>query len=62
MRPRRRLETQAMERLREQLAVATVRMSDAQILDLADSLHETLRRRRYGAAEARSWRLCTEDE
>jgi hypothetical protein len=55
------LDTSAFERLCEQLAAATVRCSDAQVLDLADSLHATLRRRRdakqevRAPGEARSW-------
>jgi hypothetical protein len=42
----RRLEEQAFERLCEHMAVAIVHCSDQQVLDLADSLHAALRRRR----------------
>ncbi len=42
----RRLDRVAFERLCEHLAVATVHCSDEQVLDLADSLHAVLRRRR----------------
>jgi hypothetical protein len=42
----RRLDEQAFERLCEHMAVAVVHCSDQQVLDLADSLHAALRRRR----------------
>lgn len=56
----RALDQEAYERLQEQIAVAIVQCSDAQILDLADSLHAALRRRRYAAVESRSWSRCPE--
>jgi hypothetical protein len=55
------LEPQAFERLCDQLAAAVARCSDEQVLDLADSLHASLRRRRNAKAarrineEQRSW-------
>jgi hypothetical protein len=55
------LDQRAFERLAEQLAVATVRCSDEQVLELADGLHASLRRRRGAKsgqrpdAEQRSW-------
>jgi hypothetical protein len=42
----RRLSMQAFDRLREQLATASVLCADDQLLELADGLHESLRRRR----------------
>jgi hypothetical protein len=45
----RRLDEQAFERLCEHMAVAIVHCSDQQVLDLADSLHAALRRRRRAA-------------
>ena len=42
----RQLDEQAFERLCEHMAVAIVHCSDQQVLDLADSLHAALRRRR----------------
>ncbi len=57
----RRLDEQAFERLCEHMAVAIVHCSDQQVLDLADSLHASLRRRRDTKAvvrlddEQRSW-------
>lgn len=42
----RALDDTAFERLCEHVAVATVHCSDQQVLDLADSLHAALRRRR----------------
>ncbi len=42
----RRLDEEAFERLCEHMAVAIVHCSDQQVLDLADSLHAALRRRR----------------
>ena len=58
--PARGLDDDAFDRLQDQVAVAIALCSDAQILDLADSLHAALRRRRYAAAEARSWDRCDE--
>lgn len=55
------LEPEAFERLCDQLAAAVVRCSDEQVLDLADSLHASLRRRRNAKSvrrldgEPRSW-------
>jgi hypothetical protein len=55
------LDGPVFERLCEQLAVATVRCSDEQVLELADGLHASLRRRRNAKAivrldsEQRSW-------
>lgn len=45
------------ERLREQLATAVALCDDAQILSLADGLHDALRRRRAALHrhEQRSW-------
>lgn len=40
------LKTETFERLREQLATASALCSDDQLLELADGLHETIRRRR----------------
>ncbi len=57
----RRLDEEAFERLCEHMAVAIVHCSDQQVLDLADSLHAALRRRRRAEAatrlenEPRSW-------
>ena len=42
----RRLSKDAFEKLREQLATASVLCSDEQLLDLADDLHDSLRRRK----------------
>ena len=42
----RHLSRRAYEALREQLATAVALCSDEQVLDLADGLHDTLRRRR----------------
>lgn len=42
----RHLSRPAFEALREQLATAVALCSDDQVLDLADGLHDTLRRRR----------------
>ncbi len=56
------LEQSAFERLCEQLAAAAALCSDAQVLDLADSLHDALRRHRNAKTatrregERRSWR------
>lgn len=49
----RQLSRIAFEALREQLATAVALCSDEQVLDLADGLHDTLRRRR--AAEGRTF-------
>lgn len=50
------LQTTVFERLREQLATAVALCDDDQILNLADDLHESLRRRRAARfAEERSW-------
>lgn len=55
------LDPQVFERLGDQLAAAIARCSDEQVLDLADSLHASLRRRRNAEAarpideEQRSW-------
>lgn len=40
------LNTKAYEALREQIATAIALCSDSQVLDIADALHDTLRRRR----------------
>jgi hypothetical protein len=54
MLPRHRhLSLRAFEALREQLATAVALCSDEQVLDLADGLHDTLRRRR--SAEGRTF-------
>lgn len=53
--PVRRLEDQAFERLCEHMAVAIVHCSDQQVLDLADSLHAALRRRRKSARRSSDW-------
>lgn len=54
MLPRHRhLSRRAFEALREQLATAVALCSDEQVLDLADGLHDTLRRRR--AADGRTF-------
>ena len=45
----------AFEALREQIATAVALCSDEQILDLADGLHDTLRRRRSSQGESRSF-------
>jgi hypothetical protein len=42
----RQLSRRAYESLREQIATAVALCSDEQVLDLADGLHDTLRRRR----------------
>ena len=42
----RHLSRRAYESLREQVATAVALCSDEQVLDLADGLHDTLRRRR----------------
>lgn len=59
--PHHQLQPDAFERLREQLATAIALCDDDQILSLADSLHDALRRRRAARFmehkdEARSWR------
>lgn len=41
-----RLKQETFERLREQLATAAALCGEDQLLDLADGLHETIRRRR----------------
>lgn len=41
-----RMSDKVFERLLDRVAAATARCSDDQLLDLADSLHATLRRRR----------------
>jgi hypothetical protein len=51
----RRLDEQAFERLCEHMAVAIVHCSDQQVLDLADSLHAALRRRRKAARNSSEW-------
>lgn len=47
----------AFQRLREQVATAIALCNDEQILNLADDLHDALRRRRASryAEEDRSW-------
>ena len=45
----RHLSRRAYDALREQLATAVALCSDEQVLDLADGLHDTLRRRRSAA-------------
>jgi hypothetical protein len=40
-----RLRTETFERLREQIATASALCSEAQILELADGLHDAIRRR-----------------
>ena len=42
----RELNAKAYESLREQIATAVALCSDNQVLDIADALHDTLRRRR----------------
>ena len=49
----RQLSRRAYESLREQVATAIALCSDEQVLDLADALHDTLRRRR--SAEGRTF-------
>lgn len=49
----RHLSRRGYESLREQIATAAALCSDEQVLDLADALHDTLRRRRAG--EGRSF-------
>lgn len=49
----RHLSRRAFEALREQIATAVALCSDEQVLDLADGLHDTLRRRR--SAEGRTF-------
>ena len=49
----RHLSRRAYESLREQIATAVALCSDEQVLDLADALHDTLRRRR--SAEGRTF-------
>jgi hypothetical protein len=49
----RHLSRRAYDALREQLATAVALCSDEQVLDLADGLHDTLRRRR--TAEGRTF-------
>jgi hypothetical protein len=52
----RELAPEAFERLREQIATASARCSDDQILTLADGLHDVIRRRSARrAGEARRW-------
>ncbi len=46
--PHQQLQAPAFERLREQLATAVALCGDDQILNLADDLHDALRRRRAG--------------
>jgi hypothetical protein len=41
-----RLTRQGFEQLREQVATAASRCADDQLLELADGIHDTLRRRR----------------
>ncbi|WGM39030.1 hypothetical protein [Caulobacter sp. NIBR1757] len=55
--PHHPLRPAAFERLREQLATAVALCDDAQILSLADGLHDALRRRRAArhGREDRSW-------
>lgn len=48
----RELNTRAYESLREQIATAIALCSDEQVLDIADALHDTLRRRRATHHEA----------
>ncbi len=48
----RRLCEDAYERLREQMAAAVALCSDEQVLDLADAMHATLRRRRAALHQA----------
>jgi hypothetical protein len=59
----RHLSRRAYEALREQLATAVALCSDEQVLDLADGLHDTLRRRRTleGRAFAAPARHAGED-
>jgi hypothetical protein len=49
----RRRNDKAFEHLMDQMAIAMVRCSDDQLLDLADSLHAMLRRRRDAKCAAR---------
>jgi hypothetical protein len=46
------LKTETFERLREQLATASALCSNDQLLELADGLHETIRRRRARRPQA----------
>lgn len=48
----RQLSRPAYESLREQVATAVALCSDEQVLDLADALHDTLRRRRSSPGHA----------
>jgi hypothetical protein len=51
------LDDRAFERLCEHMAVAIVHCSDQQVLDLADSLHAALRRRRKAPSARAAQRL-----
>jgi hypothetical protein len=55
----RHLSRRAYESLREQIATAVALCSDEQVLDLADALHDTLRRRR--SAEGRTFAPAATD-
>jgi hypothetical protein len=60
-RSQRRIDETAFEHLVDQLEMATARFTDEQLLDLADSLHATLRRRRQGMGRAANEQRSFED-
>jgi hypothetical protein len=55
----RRLNLETFERLREQLATAAALCGDDQLLELADNLHEAIRRRRgVRNCDVLGWERC----